>query len=116
MEGGMIDKNSFDLSGKVALITGGGYGIGRSIGEMLVDFGADVAIADIKEELAKETGALLSKFGHRTLAIKADVSNSADVENMVRTTVEKLGAIDILANNAGVLVGNAPIHETTEET
>ena len=104
----MVDKNSFDLTGRVALITGGGYGIGRSIGEMMADFGADVAVADIREELAKETAVFFAKFGHRTLAIKADVSSSADVENMVRTTVEKLGAIDILVNNAGVLVGNAP--------
>lgn len=106
----------FDLSKRVALVTGGGYGLGRIICEVLAEFGADVAIADINEESARETADLIKRFGHRTLAVKADVSNSTDVGNMTDETAAKLGRIDILVNNAGVLIGNAPVHETTEET
>jgi NAD(P)-dependent dehydrogenase (short-subunit alcohol dehydrogenase family) len=106
----------FDLTGRAALVTGGGYGIGRSICEAMAEFGADVAIGDINEDLARETAGLIARFGHRTLAVKTDVSNNTQVENMVRETVSKLGTIDILVNNAGFLLGNAPIHETTDET
>lgn len=112
----MVNRDSFDLTGRVALVTGGGYGIGRSISEMFAEFGADVAIADIREENARETAALLGRFGHRAIAIKADVSRSADVERMVETTVRELGSLDILLNNAGLLVGSTRVHETTEET
>lgn len=111
----MAERNMFDLSGRVALVTGGGYGIGRSICEAMAEFGADVAIADINEELAQETVRLIAKFGHRALVIKADVSNSSDVEHMVNEIVTKLGAIDILFNNAGFVIGDSRIHETTDE-
>jgi len=106
----------FDLSGRVAVVTGGGYGIGRSICEAMAEFGADVAIADIREELARETAGLIARFGHHTLAIKADVSVTADVERIVNETLSNWGTIDILVNNAGFLIGNSPVHETTEET
>ena len=111
----MAEKNMFDLSGRVALVTGGGYGIGRSICEAMAEFGADVAIADINEELAKETSGLLTKFGHRTLAIRADVSDSRAIDHMVNETVTKLGSIDILFNNAGFILGKFRIHETSDE-
>ena len=112
----MGDRGMFDLSGRVAVVTGGGYGIGRSICEAMAEFGADVAIADIKEELAHETAGMIARFGHRTLSIKVDVSVNADVERMANEIVSKWGSIDILVNNAGFLIGDSPVHETTEET
>ena len=91
----------FDLTGKVALVTGGGSGIGRSMCEGLAENGADVAVADLDEASAKETVDLLAKYGHRTMAIKFDVSNWGTVESMVQQVVAKFGKLDIACNNAG---------------
>jgi 3-oxoacyl-[acyl-carrier protein] reductase len=105
----------FDLTGRVALVTGGGFGIGRSMCDALAEFGADVVIADINLELAKETAEIISKHGRRTLTTKADVSKAAEVENMVQETVTAFGRLDIACNNAGALFGRYRIHETAEE-
>ena len=105
----------FDLTGRVALVTGGGSGIGRSICDGLAEFGADVVVADLDEEGAKETVEAISKYGHRAMAIRVDVSKASDVENMVSQTVAKFGHLDIACNNAGGLVGRYRIHETPEE-
>jgi NAD(P)-dependent dehydrogenase (short-subunit alcohol dehydrogenase family) len=111
----MTGSNMFDLSGRTALVTGGGFGIGRSICEGLAEFGANVVIADINENFARETAGLLSRFGHRSLVIKTDVTRPAEIDNMVKKTVAEFGTIDILANNAGAIMGLYMIHETPEE-
>jgi NAD(P)-dependent dehydrogenase (short-subunit alcohol dehydrogenase family) len=112
----MGDRNMFDLTGRVAIVTGGGFGIGRSICEVMAEFGADVVIADINEELARETAQIIAQYGHRAMAIKTDVSVSSDVQSMVDETVSKWGRIDILFNNAGVLMGQSlKLHEYPEE-
>jgi gluconate 5-dehydrogenase len=107
--------NMFDLTGRVAVVTGGGSGIGRSMCHGLAEFGADVVVADLNGETAGETAGSIARFGHRTMAIKTDVSKAADVENMVSQTVAKFGRLDIACNNAGGLVGRYRIHETPEE-
>lgn len=107
--------NLFDLTGRSALVTGGGFGIGRSICEGLAEFGADVCVADISEDTAKETVEIISKYGHRAIAVKADVTSSREVEVMVAKTVEAFGKIDIAVNNAGGLMGRYKVHETPEE-
>lgn len=111
----MSGSNMFDLSGRVAIVTGGGSGIGRSMCEGLAEFGANVVVADLNEESAKETTGLLEKFGNRASAFKVDVTKSAEVNNMVTDTVEKYGTVDILINNAGAIIGLYMIHETPEE-
>ena len=101
----------FDLSGKVALITGGAIGLGKAFGEALAEFGADIAIADIDEATARETAGQIEKMGRRSLVVKADVTRPEDVQHMVDETVARLGSIDILINNAGVTAKGMRIHE-----
>ena len=101
----------FNLSGKVALITGGAIGLGKAFGEALAEFGADIAIADIDEKTARETAAQIENMGRRSLAVMADVTRTNQIEHAVQETVKRLGAIDILINNAGITAKGARIHE-----
>jgi NAD(P)-dependent dehydrogenase (short-subunit alcohol dehydrogenase family) len=111
----MAKKDIFNLSGKVALITGGGSGIGRAYCEAMAEFGADVACSDIDGQTAQETVRLISKFGHRAIAIKADASKQNEIEYMVNRTVEELGKLDIVFCNAGIGIPFNRIHEAPVE-
>ncbi len=91
-----------DLSSKCALVTGGGRGIGKEIALRLAASGCDVAISDLDLETANVTAAEIQKLGRKSIAIKADVSSSADVEAMFNTFLNTFGKIDILVNNAGI--------------
>jgi 3-oxoacyl-[acyl-carrier protein] reductase len=91
-----------ELVGKVALVTGGAQGIGRAIGLMVARNGADVAVSDINMETARSTADEIEKMGRRALIIEANVARFEDGERMVRETVDTLGRIDILINNAGI--------------
>jgi 3-oxoacyl-[acyl-carrier protein] reductase len=90
-----------DLTGRVALVTGAGRGIGQAIARVLAGAGADVAALDLAEP--SETRQLIEAAGRRGLALAADVSQRADVERAVSATLDTFGRIDILVNNAGVL-------------
>jgi NAD(P)-dependent dehydrogenase (short-subunit alcohol dehydrogenase family) len=107
----MIDKGIFDLSGKVALVTGGSRGIGRSIAEAVAAFGANVAIAARDQGKIDETLDILAKYKVKTLGISADMSKEEDIKRMVDETVKEFGRIDILFNNAGIARQQRPIHE-----
>ena len=93
----------FELKGRVALVTGGGSGLGRIFCEALAEFGADIAIGDIDEEGARKTAETIRKLGRRSLVVRADVTHPGDVQQMIEETVGKLGAVDILINNAGIM-------------
>lgn len=111
----MAEKNIFDLSGRVALVTAGGRGLGREFCQAMAEFGADVACNDINMERAQETVELIKRFGHRAIAIEADVSKPDQVERMVSQTVAELGTIDILFANAGIANPLVRLHELAIE-
>ena len=90
------------LKNKVAIITGAGSGQGRAAALIFSREGARIAVSDWKPELGDETVTLVKKAGGEAIFIRTDVSESADVQNLVRTTVGTYGRIDILYNNAGV--------------
>lgn len=100
---------------QVAIVTGGGSGIGRSISLRLAGGGAAVAIVDWNLAGAEETVGMIGATGGRAIAIKADVSNSADVEAAVARTVAELGKPHILVNNAGI-TGGGYVQDIPEET
>src|SRR6266850_1894162 len=91
------------LDEKVALVTGAGRGIGRAMAVRLAQEGAHVVAADMDRRFAEETAAQVTELGRKSLALQADVSRRTDIERMVQRSVEALGRIDILMNNAGVL-------------
>jgi glucose 1-dehydrogenase len=92
-----------DLKGKVAIVTGAGSGIGHAIAEAFGHAGAHVAVNYFGyDEQAEQLAAELSRGGIRSLAIKADVSDGAQVEQMVEQVRRELGGVDILVNNAGI--------------
>jgi len=87
------------LKGKIAIVTGGAVGIGRGIVECLAREGATVVIVDLNMEASKR---LADQVGNKSIAIKVDLTQETDVDNAVKTTLDKFGKIDILVNNAGV--------------
>lgn len=91
------------LDGKVALITGAGSGIGRATALLFVKEGAKVVVVDYVPEGGEETVRMVREAGGEAIFIEADVSKAADVERMIKTTVDKYGRIDILYNNAGIM-------------
>jgi 3-oxoacyl-[acyl-carrier protein] reductase len=96
--------NSVDtLKGRLALVTGGGRGIGAAVAISLADAGADVAVNfRTRSHDAEEACIAIRKSGHRALAIQADVSQSAEVQRMVVQIERELGPVNILVNNAGI--------------
>jgi NAD(P)-dependent dehydrogenase (short-subunit alcohol dehydrogenase family) len=111
----MSGHGMFDLSGKVALITGSSSGLGRAYAEAMAEYGADVACNGRDEAALSETLKILKKYGRRTIAIKADVTRSSEIQRMVHLTVKELGGIDIFFNNAGIARPRMKIHEISIE-
>ena len=114
-ENEITDKKIFDLSGKVALITGGSRGIGRAYAEAVAAFGASVSVAARAQEKIDETLDILSKYNDETLGISADMTKLEDIKKMIDETIKKFGRIDILFNNAGIARPHRPIHEEVIE-
>jgi NAD(P)-dependent dehydrogenase (short-subunit alcohol dehydrogenase family) len=92
-----------EFAGRSVLVTGGALGIGQGITRAFSGAGADVAIADINREAAEGLAEEIAGSGRRAVAIIGDVSKSRDAERMVRRTVETLGRLDVLVNNAGIM-------------
>jgi NAD(P)-dependent dehydrogenase (short-subunit alcohol dehydrogenase family) len=102
------------LNGKVAVVTGGGAGIGRGIARVFAAFGARVAILERDAERAARVAAEIARGGHEALGHAVDVRDGDAVERAMAATVERFAAIDILVNNAGGVFA-APFLETSEK-
>ena len=103
------------LKDKVAIVTGGGSGIGREIALLFAGEGARLSVADYVAETGEDTVRRIREGGGEAIFIKADVSRAIDAERVVRQTVEKYGKLDILCNNAGILGRVASVGEAAEE-
>jgi 2-deoxy-D-gluconate 3-dehydrogenase len=109
-------KNLFDLTGKVAIITGGNGGIGLGIAWGLAQVGAKAVIVGRNtDKSAAAARALSEETGRETLALTADVSRAGDVESVLKSVTSRFGRLDILFNNAGINIRRAPQEMTPEE-
>lgn len=104
----------FDLTGKTAVITGGGRGLGAVIAETYAEAGANIVICSRKLEACENLKRKLEQKGTKALALSCDVTKKEDVESTIATVVNEFGRIDILVNNSGVSWA-APVEEMTLE-
>jgi NAD(P)-dependent dehydrogenase (short-subunit alcohol dehydrogenase family) len=98
----------FDLSGKVAVVTGAGSGLGAVFAQALAGAGANVVCADLNLAGARETASMIEQLGRMALAVDVDVADEAAVAAMVRTTLDRFGRLDIMVNNAGIGITGLP--------
>ncbi len=99
------------LEGKVAIVTGAGRGIGRALALALAEAGADVGLAARSAEEIEAVASEVEALGRRTLAVLTDVTQEADVERLVEGVVNRLGGLQVLVNNSGV-IHPSPLVET----
>lgn len=109
----MNEKNRFD--GKVVLVTGGASGIGKATALAFAQSGAVVAIADITEISGHEVLKEVRKYSPKSIFMKCDVSQKAEVENLINETVKSFGRLDCAFNNAGIEGKMAPLTDLSEE-
>ncbi|MFY9175426.1 MAG: glucose 1-dehydrogenase [Peptococcia bacterium] len=111
----MLDiKKMFDLTGKVAIVTGATKGLGRGMAEALAQSGANIVVVSRTPKDCENVAKELAELGVQTLAQPCDVTKKESIEELVAKTVEKFGKIDILVNNAGTAV-TKPALELTED-
>ncbi|MBI2411730.1 MAG: 3-oxoacyl-[acyl-carrier-protein] reductase [Deltaproteobacteria bacterium] len=91
-----------NVSGRVAIVTGGGQGIGKAIAEKLASYGADVVVVDVNLEKATEVSEGIKRMGRRSMALKVDVVSTQETEEMAEKVFKEMEAIHILVNNAGI--------------
>ena len=103
------------LKGKVAIITGGSGGIGAETAKLFWQHGAAVTIVDLDQDALDKTANSISPGGERMLAVSGDLTKESEVESVVKSTVDKFGKVDVLANIAAVRV-HGPITEATAES
>ena len=110
-----MKESVLELTGKVALVTGGAQGIGKAIALLLAQKGADVIISDINLEKAEETAREIEALGRRAMAIRANVAVVEEVEKMVQAIIDRFGQIHILVNNAGIARDKLLLRMTEED-
>lgn len=102
------------FTGRTALVTGAGSGIGRAVALALAGEGARVVVAGRRQEPLDETVRLIEELGGEALSVTADVSRSGDAEALVRAAVDGFGSLDVAVNNAGVFRGGQPLADLPE--
>lgn len=100
---------------KNVIVTGAARGIGKGIARKFAEKGFNVVISDIMIEEAEKTAAELAELGVKTLAVKTDVSNQEDAENLIKKTVAEFGSVDFLVNNAGITRDNLSVRMSEDE-
>jgi NAD(P)-dependent dehydrogenase (short-subunit alcohol dehydrogenase family) len=103
-----------ELDKQVAIVTGGGRGIGRATALELARLGADIAVAELDKATAEKTAEEVTRLGRRALVIPTDVTSRADLAAMAERTRAELGRIDVLVNNAGIYRAAATLDVTEE--
>ena len=110
-----MTNNPLDFSGKVALITGAAAGMGLATAQAFAKAGATVVLADFNEKAVTAAAQKLATAGYKALAVRCDVSDDAQVAEMVQRTVAEFGRLDAAFNNAGVMAHIAPIAESSRD-
>ena len=109
-----MSLSEFNLDGKIALVTGGGRGLGRAGALALAQAGAHVVLVSRTRSQLEETAAMVERLGRKALVATADIRNSQQIDGAVQRTVDAFGRIDVLFNNAGTNV-RKPVVEMTDE-
>ncbi len=112
----MQDKNVFDLTGKVAIVTGGSRGLGRAFCETLAKYGAEVVCAGRDETALTETVRCVSEYGKEALACTTNMMDPESIQRMATATIERFGRIDVLVANAGIAGSWQRIDEESTES
>ena len=111
----MSIKDEFDLSGRTAVITGGGGGIGRETALVLAEAGANVVVGDVKEAGLRDTIGMAEDIGGKGLAVPTDVTKKAQVEALVAAARDQFGSVDIMCNVAGIIRNNLVVDTPEDE-
>ena len=108
-------RNPLDFTDKVALVTGAASGMGLATAQAFAEAGAAVVLADFREDVVNAKAQMLSAAGHKAIAVRCDVSDDSQVEQMVDRAVAQFGRLDAAFNNAGVMASIAPTADSTRE-
>jgi NAD(P)-dependent dehydrogenase (short-subunit alcohol dehydrogenase family) len=109
-------KNMFSLEGKTVIVTGGARGIGKAVAGPMAEMGADIAVVDLLVDEAQETAAYIEKtYAVKSKAYACDVTKPDQVEKTVGQVADDFGGLDVLFNNAGVVLHKAALEVTPEE-
>ena len=111
----MAQNDLFDLTHRVAIVTGGNGGLGKGMALGLAGAGANIVIADKNEQKSAETTAAIEALGVKALAVTTDVTVDVEVKAMVQRTLDTFGRVDILVNNAGIAIRKRPEEYSVEE-
>jgi NAD(P)-dependent dehydrogenase (short-subunit alcohol dehydrogenase family) len=107
--------DTFRLDGRVAIVTGASSGVGVAFAEALAEAGADVALGARRVDRLQETQGVVERAGRRSIAIATDVAKPEDCQRLVDQTMEQLGHVDVLVNNAGIGTAVPATRETPEQ-